>query len=79
METLRMCALTREKIDKSNLFRVVKTKEGIITIDDNILGRGVYLKKDKQVIEKAKEKRIFNHHLKTDVDQDIYNQLIKLL
>jgi predicted RNA-binding protein YlxR (DUF448 family) len=77
---LRMCALTRNKKERDLLFRIVKTKEGILIQKDKILqGRGVYLSKDKDVILAAKKKKILSRHLKVDVSDDIYDELLNLL
>jgi len=78
---MRTCALTREKLVKQEMFRVVKTPEGEIKIDPTYKanGRGVYLKKDGEVINKARLKKSLNHHLKVDVPPSIYEELINLL
>ena len=52
---MRTCIVTREKLPKGQLVRVVRTPEGTVVIDTTgrTNGRGAYLKKDLQVIEKA--------------------------
>ena len=44
----RTCSVTKEKLLKQDLFRIVKTKSGEVKVDVNqvIPGRGVYIKKD---------------------------------
>jgi len=78
---MRTCALTREKLTKQELFRVVRTPDGEVAVDPTYKanGRGVYLKKDKNIISDAKLKRRLNHHLKVDVEPSIYEELISLL
>lgn len=77
---LRMCALTRQKVDRTLLFRIVKTPHGIyVEKDQHIPGRGAYLSKDKKVIEIAKKKKILSRQLKTEVHEEIYDQLLNLL
>ena len=51
----RTCVVTQEKCDKKDLIRVVKTplNEVVIDLSGKINGRGAYLKKDLEVIEKA--------------------------
>ena len=46
---LRTCVVTRESLEKKDLFRVVRTpeKEVIIDLKGKANGRGAYLKKDK--------------------------------
>lgn len=77
----RTCVVSRQKLDKSNLFRVVvnKLNEVSIDIDQKLPGRGVYLSKDFDIITKAKKNKILNKKLNCDVSQDIYDNLLKLL
>ncbi len=76
-----MCIVTRNIVPISELFRIVRTKSGevIVDISNNIKGRGAYIKKDKDVILKAKKKNLLSKALKTNVNEDIYQQLIELL
>ena len=48
---MRTCVVTREKLPKAELIRVVRTPEGNVVIDESgkANGRGAYLKKDKEV------------------------------
>lgn len=75
---MRTCVLSHEKLEKKDLFRVVRTPEGNIIIDETLKanGRGAYLKKDKTVIEKAKQSKILDRHLKISVPLEIYDELI---
>ena len=42
-------------------------------------GKGVYLKKDIEVINKAKTTKALNRYLETEVDESIYNELENLI
>lgn len=77
----RMCIFTRDKCDRKDLFRVVKTKSGeiLIDIDGSIQGRGTYISKDKEIILKAKKKDTLARGLKCKVPEEIYDQLLNLL
>ena len=81
MEVKRRCTLTHEIKDRTNLFRVVKDKEGNISIDlsYNKQGRGAYISRDKEVIMLAKKKDVLSRALHQKVDQSIYDQLLALL
>ena len=48
---LRSCVVTREKLPKQELIRVVRTPEGSVIVDTTgkANGRGAYLKKDREV------------------------------
>ena len=53
---MRSCIVTKEKLPKYELIRVVRTPEGNVIVDETgkANGRGAYLKKDLEVFEKAK-------------------------
>ena len=79
---LRTCALTREKLEKNKLFRIVRTPDGNVMVDDErgkTNGRGTYLKKDKEIILKAKNKKVLDRHLECSIGDSIYDELINRL
>lgn len=78
---MRTCVVTKEKLPKQELIRVVRTPEGNIIIDQTgkANGRGAYLKKDLEVFEKAKKSKILNRHLEIEVSDSIFEQLKNLL
>lgn len=80
-EPMRTCVVTKEKFPKSELVRVLRTPEGNVILDLTLKanGRGAYLKKDKDVINKAKKTKILNKMLETDIKDDIYEELLQLL
>ena len=53
---IRTCAITKERLPKQELIRIVRTPYGEILVDDTgkLNGKGAYLKKDIIVINKAK-------------------------
>ena len=69
---MRTCVVTNEKYPKKELIRVVRTPEGNIIVDETgkANGRGAYLKKDKEVIKKAQEKKILERHLETKIEEN---------
>lgn len=74
---MRMCVVTREKIPKIDLIRVVKTEDGVIVDKTGkVNGHGVYLKKDENVINFAKEKKVLARALETEIPDNIYEELI---
>ena len=74
---MRTCVVTGEKLEKRDLIRVVRTPELKVIIDDTLKmnGRGAYLKKDIEVIEKAKKSKILNRKLEIEVPDNIYEEL----
>ena len=75
------CVVTKEKTEKKNLIRIVRTTEGKIEIDltGKLNGRGCYLTKDKEVILKAKKNKILDRTLETEVEEKIYNDLLEII
>lgn len=73
----RSCVVTREKFPKQELIRVVRTPDGNVVVDltGKQNGRGAYLKRDLEVIEKARKSKILNKHLETDVPNEIFEEL----
>lgn len=78
---MRSCVVTKEKLEKRELIRVVRTPEGSVIIDESgkANGRGAYLKKDKSVIEKARKTKVLDRHLETTVSDEIYDELLNLI
>lgn len=75
---MRMCVLTKEKLPKKELIRIVSF-QGVISVDitGKQNGKGCYLKKDVSVIEDARKKKILNHIFETEVDDSIYEEILK--
>ena len=77
---LRTCVVSREKLEKKDLIRVVRTKEGVVVdLTGKVNGRGAYLKKSKEIFEKAKKSKILDRILEVEVKSEIYDELDKLL
>ncbi|MGL5915382.1 MAG: YlxR family protein, partial [Culicoidibacterales bacterium] len=49
---LRRCVVTRDQFPKRELIRVVRTKEGVVSVDltGRANGRGAYLQKNSEII-----------------------------
>ena len=74
---MRSCVVTLEKLDKNELIRVVKNKDGEVFIDETgkANGRGAYLKKDLEVIKKCKKNKILDKKLEVEIPDSIYEEL----
>ena len=74
---MRMCVLTREKLPKNDLIRIVSFQDEIfVDITGKKNGKGCYLKKDASVIEEKKKKKVLNHIFETEVNDDIYDEIL---
>ena len=76
-ETLRMCIACREMKDKKDLLRIVKNKEGKIFVDltGKANGRGAYICKDLNCLQKLKKQKILNKTFKMMIDEDVYSEI----
>lgn len=75
----RMCAVCRNKAPKQNLLRIVKTKENEILIDEThkMNGRGMYICLNDDCVNKAYKTKAINRSFKTNVEDGIYEEIIK--
>ena len=80
-EPMRTCVVTKEKTHKINLIRVVRTPEGNVIVDPTgkANGKGAYLTKDLDVINKAEKNKILDRVLEVDVPASIYEELKNIL
>lgn len=76
---MRTCVVTKEQALKKDLIRVVRTPEGNIILDvtGKANGKGAYLKRDLEVVEKAKKSKALDRTLAVSVPDDIYEELKK--
>jgi len=74
---MRTCVVSREKLPKKELIRIVKNKDNEVIVDltGKVNGHGIYIKNDLQVLEKAIKNKIIEKYLETKVDESIYNEL----
>lgn len=78
---MRTCVVTKEKCEKRDLLRIVRTPEGNIIIDvtGKANGRGAYLKKDIEVINKAEKTKILERVLEVSIPAEVYEEARKLV
>lgn len=73
----RMCNGCLEMKNKRELIRVVKNKEGEISIDltGKKPGRGAYICKNIECFNKAIKSKKLEKNLQTKIDQEVYEKL----
>ena len=78
---LRTCVITKEHLPKKELLRIVRTPENTVCYDltGKVNGHGAYVKKDIEVIKKAKKSHALDKHLETNIPDSLYDQIIELL
>ncbi len=76
----RTCVVSHEKLPKKELIRVVRTPEKTVIIDTTgkANGRGAYLKKSKEVIEKARKTKILDRNLEVNIPEEVFDELLKM-
>ena len=78
---LRTCVVSQEKCEKKDLFRVVRTPLGEVLYDSTgkLNGKGAYLKKSIEVINKAKKTKILEKALGVSISDEVYDNLERII
>lgn len=74
---IRKCVVCNQQKDKKELFRIVKDKDGVVSIDPTgkMNGRGAYICLNLECINMAKKKNSLNNALKTKISEEIYQEI----
>ena len=75
----RQCMGCRERREKRQLIRVVRSPEGEVSLDfsGKKNGRGAYLCPDPQCLKKAIKAKALDRSLEVTIPQEIYDRLEK--
>ena len=78
---MRTCVITKEKLDKRDLIRVVRTPEKTVVVDPTgkLNGKWAYLKKDLDVIEKAYKSKALERILEVPIPDEVYDNLKQMI
>jgi len=78
---IRKCIACGQAQDKKELFRIVRSPEGEVFLDPTGKknGRGAYLTKSKECIEKARSKNLLSKQLNVNVDDSIFTEMLTLI
>ncbi len=78
---LRTCVVTKEALPKKELLRIVRTPEHDVVVDDTgkVNGRGAYIKKDLEVLEKARKSKILEKRLEITIEDSVYEEIKKMI
>ena len=78
---LRTCVVSHEKCEKKDLLRVVRTPLGEVVYDSTgkLNGKGAYLKKSIEVINKANKTKILEKALGVSISDEVYDNLERII
>ena len=78
---MRSCVVTKEVLPKIELLRIVRTPEADIKVDltGKLNGRGAYIKKDIEVLEKARKSKILEKRLECEIEDSVYEEIRKII
>jgi uncharacterized protein len=78
---LRKCVATGEMHSKKEMIRVVRSKEGVVSVDPTgkMSGRGAYVSKSEEAVEVARKKNSLERQLDVKIPEEIFEELLKLI
>ena len=78
---LRTCVITKESLPKQELLRIVRTPEMKVKVDETgkLNGRGAYIKKSLEVLEKAKKSKLLEKRLECSIDESVYEEIKNII
>ena len=78
---LRRCVVTKEQMPKSELLRIVRDKENNVFVDQTgkAVGRGAYIKKDLNVLNTDRSKKILEKNLEISIKDELYEEIEKII
>lgn len=78
---LRKCVATGEMLPKKEMIRVVRSKEGEVSVDvtGKKPGRGAYVSKSEQAVDIARKKNVLGYQLDVKIPDEIYEELLTLI
>ena len=78
---LRKCIASGEMKPKKELIRIVRSKEGEVSIDPTgkKSGRGAYISLNKEAILTAQKKDVLARQLDAAIDPSLYEELLRLV
>lgn len=75
----RKCVGCNEMKDKKSLLRIVRSPEGLISLDltGKKNGRGAYVCPDKECIKKAVKEKRLERALESNISEEVYQNLLE--
>ena len=75
----RQCMGCRERMEKRELIRVVRTPDGQVSLDfgGKVSGRGAYICPKADCLKKAQKSKALDRSLEVTIPEDVYARLEK--
>ena len=75
----RQCMGCRERMEKRELIRVVRTPEGNVQLDfsGKLNGRGAYICPKAECLKKAQKSKALDRSLEVTIPEEVYDRLEK--
>ena len=75
----RQCMGCRERLEKRQLIRVVRTPEGHVQLDfsGKLSGRGAYICPKAECLQKAQRSKALERSLETEISPEVYAHLTR--
>ena len=73
----RQCMGCRERMDKRDMIRVVRTPEGNVQLDfsGKLNGRGAYICPKADCLKKARKSKALDRSLEVTIPEEVYDRL----
>ncbi len=78
---IRTCVVTKERLDKRSLLRIVRTPNGEVVPDltGKLNGRGAYIKASEEVLDKAIKSKVLEKHLEVLITDEVYDKIREVI
>ena len=78
---MRRCVATGESCPKKELLRIVRNKDGEVSVDvsGKANGKGAYLKKSLEALAVAKKKNALGKTLEVEIPEEIYSEIERVI
>ena len=75
----RQCMGCRERKPKRDMIRVVRTPEGVVSLDfgGKMNGRGAYICPDPECLKKVRKSKALERSLEVSIPDEVYERLEK--
>lgn len=76
---MRTCIACKEERPKREMLRVVRSPEGVISLDfsGKLAGRGAYICPKEDCIKKLGQKKLLNRAFSAPVEDSVYQQVLE--